>query len=756
MQGHRVAKLLRLPASKVTLNRDLGLLYGRLGEQDIENEDLILLLKAIVAKSSDAEIWKLILLFVNSVKPIDPTNSINPTTPPSSQPTSVSTPITHSSASLQGREETRKNVEPLVFHEIRGCTHVDVEGFHEKYFRDKSWNSKVNDIWEVAKDLYDAKKGCWRSLRQNPDENEACAWLMNLQELCLPDGEAGYFRSTADNKVGPKTKRQTDLLVKDKSCASKEDDGSKHAWCDVLVAGELKESEEHSKSLLLQLASIVRNIFANQPTRHFVHGFTLTGSVMECWVFDRSGPYSARPFNIHDEPRKFIEVIFGYLLMDREELGISTFIEEKDGRHFVTFPAKTRRGNKRKFELDPEPIARSRAIACRATTCFLAKPVSSKSYDNVIKMSWTSDLRPPETDLLQKANDSGVKGLARLIAFQNEITSIKKLRKGLTFTKRYRFRDVAGSFSISMSQSQAPSQSVSRLNGLSIVSNDNKRQSVDEGSRSAKRPRSESRFSKEAREEKNISYTVQEPQGTSLLLQQEQELYSNRILRAMAISPAGRSIRQFKSPLEIVATLYDAIKVHESLFIKAKILHRDISENNIIIAEPKKADGFKGMLIDLDLAKEVGQGPSGARHRTGTMEFMAIEVLQGISHTYRHDLEAFFYVLIWLCARRGWALSAHKKNQPRESMLRQWYTGSYQDIARNKRGDMDKSGLVDLLAAFPPEFDCIKPLCKRIRDILFPYKDGLFTGTPERPEILYGPVRKAYEEALAHMEEEEK
>lgn len=53
------------------------------------------------------------------------------------------------------------------------------------------------------------------------------------------------------------------------------------------------------------------------------------------------------------------------------------------------------------------------------------------------------------------------------------------------------------------------------------------------------------------------------------------------------------------------------------------------------------------MLIDLDLAKELNTGPSGARHRTGTMEFMAIEVLQGHTHTYRHDLESFFYVFLW-------------------------------------------------------------------------------------------------------------
>lgn len=66
----------------------------------------------------------------------------------------------------------------------------------------------------------------------------------------------------------------------------------------------------------------------------------------------------------------------------------------------------------------------------------------------------------------------------------------------------------------------------------------------------------------------------------------------------------------------------------------------------MIITDPKETDGFTGMLIDEDLAKGIGSGRSGARHQTGTLEFMAIEVLHHISHTYRHDLESFFYVLL--------------------------------------------------------------------------------------------------------------
>lgn len=80
----------------------------------------------------------------------------------------------------------------------------------------------------------------------------------------------------------------------------------------------------------------------------------------------------------------------------------------------------------------------------------------------------------------------------------------------------------------------------------------------------------------------------------------------------------------------------------------------------------------------LDLAKELDSLPSGAPHRTGTMQFMAIEVLEGKGHTYRHDLESFFYVFIWMCIRHGHddmddKLNGKKWTRPAAiSRLRDW------------------------------------------------------------------------------------
>ncbi|KAF4637478.1 hypothetical protein G7Y89_g576 [Cudoniella acicularis] len=115
-----------------------------------------------------------------------------------------------------------------------------------------------------------------------------------------------------------------------------------------------------------------------------------------------------------------------------------------------------------------------------------------------------------------------------------------------------------------------------------------------------------------------------------------------------SIKGVGRSVA-ISAVRELLEALRDAIRGHRSLLEDGKILHRDVSENNIIMTELPAEDALKGRLIDLDLAKELDGMPSGARHRTGTMQFMAIEVLEGKGHTYQHDLKSFFYVFVWMC-----------------------------------------------------------------------------------------------------------
>ncbi len=293
------------------------------------------------------------------------------------------------------------------------------------------------------------------------------------------------------------------------------------------------------------------------------------------------------------------------------------------------------------------------------------------------------------------------------------------MREGLTFVKRHAFQNGTLSPSSSFLQSQSQSllsQSFGQLHGLSIVRESlKKRKSVDAGESLSKRSRSNSQSPDKAKPENEVAYTVEHSQTTSLYAHDESS-FNNHIFHCLVILPAGWAICDFQSIPELLEALCNAIKAHRSLYTAGKILHRDILENNIIITDSKEADGFMGMLIDEDLAKEIGSGQSGARHQTGTMEFMAIQVLRCISHTYWHNLKSFFYIFLWICARRTWEREflCLAVDRPGESRLKKWYSGSYDDIADAKWHHMGVDGFEDILKEFPQALNCVKPLCGKI------------------------------------------
>ncbi|KAM4067491.1 kinase [Hirsutella rhossiliensis] len=146
-------------------------------------------------------------------------------------------------------------------------------------------------------------------------------------------------------------------------------------------------------------------------------------------------------------------------------------------------------------------------------------------------------------------------------------------------------------------------------------------------------------------------------------------------------------------------------------------------------------------------------GLSGARHQTGTVQFMAVEVLRKTDHTYRHDLESFFYVLLWMCARYSWSNGfGGGEKPPKESDLRNWQIGSFRDIAKAKEGDMTMNGLERIMGEFPERLDVVKPLCLRIRSIMFGDTARLNFGTPVGDsDQLYKPIVAAYDDIISGL-----
>lgn len=372
--------------------------------------------------------------------------------------------------------------------------------------------------------------------------------------------------------------------------------------------------------------------------------------------------------------------------------------------------------------------------------------------------------------------------MAKLVAHR-QITTIAEIRKGLVFPDPVRFREDVASLDSPSPFALGSVRTLGLKRGPSVpgstsTSASKRKSASDHTSTDAsgsKRRRSSSFKSKLAADVKDV---IPKPS----LYTPSEDPWENRIYSCLVVSPAGRVISDFNSIKELLEAMRDAIRAHQSLYTTSKILHRDISSNNIIIPDSKtdsssdsdsdsisnsdsvsdadldadsKEDAFKGMLIDLDLAKVLDSSPSGARHQTGTMQFMAIQVLLTADHTYRHDLESFFYVLIWMCARKAWEKKqfiSPGERRPKESLLRKWEIGSFREFARTKAGDMTRGGIDMILDEFPVKVDdVVRPLCLNIRKILFPLdqEEKLNFGTPAGdPDQLYKSIIAAYNAAL--------
>lgn len=81
---------------------------------------------------------------------------------------------------------------------------------------------------------------------------------------------------------------------------------------------------------------------------------------------------------------------------------------------------------------------------------------------------------------------------------------------------------------------------------------------------------------------------------------------------------------------------------------------------------------------------------------------MAIGILKGRPHTYRHDLESFLYVFLWV------AICQNSEELPRTSKLQRWSLGSWDELARTKTNDMEKEQFNNITYEFLPDFKDVR------------------------------------------------
>jgi hypothetical protein len=89
--------------------------------------------------------------------------------------------------------------------------------------------------------------------------------------------------------------------------------------------------------------------------------------------------------------------------------------------------------------LEDKPIASTKAIVCRGTTCYRGRRSDSMGWEYVVKFAWPSDKRQREGRLLKLAQERGVTGVVgkwfyhELNTIDGSIDAIASLRKGMKF-----------------------------------------------------------------------------------------------------------------------------------------------------------------------------------------------------------------------------------------------------------------------------------------------------------------------------------
>ncbi|KAL9607795.1 MAG: hypothetical protein Q9167_007323 [Letrouitia subvulpina] len=380
--GHEVTYNLRSKVGNNDIASELSELFKRVRSGRYNYEHYRALSRLVVKRASDVDIWNTVFELITTV---------SQTTPPTSIPASFdSTPITRSSSSFQGSEQTRRIVESALFYEIKGCTYRNVGGFFEKYFDGRCWSHKSKSIYNEITEQY--RGGRWIDFPSQPDEDAVWDWLSRFQDKHLSDSRGIFYttESTGD-LTGGEAQRQPDLFVKRRGIEK----SGKHNWKDVRVIGELKRSKWPLKKILLQLVRYTRDVWTAQPNHRFIHGFLLHGTIIELWVFDRSGCYSSGEFDIYKKSEQFIQAIAGYAMMSDEELGLDTFVEQDKEDRLITI-TEDLTGQERRLQLEQNPIAIQRAIVCRGTNCYRSKDTNRLS--NSLGSLTSDDQKPISLD----------------------------------------------------------------------------------------------------------------------------------------------------------------------------------------------------------------------------------------------------------------------------------------------------------------------------------------------------------------------
>ncbi|KPM39101.1 hypothetical protein AK830_g7452 [Neonectria ditissima] len=656
------------------------------GYSNFDLNHLTPLLKAVLAdKPNDSDIWGEVARAVIEVTP--PLQLI--------ESSFQQTPWQHNTSSFANSSEYRRDIDRVLKQEL-GSLYVGLRQLPEVFF------GRVPGLDAASKVAFTKCTqgndplfcGGWAGWPEDANQDSVLEWFSDISqklaivaEETLPPPTHGRRPLAQPNKpiLDSTAERKLDIGFVDDPNALKD---TRLHWSHILIPGELKSNPlaDTKSKAWLDLGRYAREVLAAQDTRRFVLGFTLCGSLMRIWEFDRLGGIASDKFDINEDGLRFVLTVLGFLWMDREALGFDPTITTEGSQQFISI---TRNGQAERLVIDKR-IKRAPCIAGRATTCWSVHREGDPHTSFVVKDSWQYTEREEEGELLKTATERGVVNVARY--YHHETVHV-----------RGEVDDVLSNVRGNLNIREAVNYRADRL--------------VQPGSSSEVDVLRKGQSSVAVGKKRSLSQTDApiSPNKRSRLASPTKAsgpALPNRVHRRVIVGDCGTPIYKAESPSALLSALSDCIEGHDSLRQKAGLLHRDISANNLMIR------GETGFLIDLDLAvAEQRAEASGAHGKTGTRAFMAIGALLGEQHSFMHDLESFFWVLFWICIHY---------NGPKEYRVvprfDKWNYADTEDLAGLKMVVVSGEDIYRKTAMefFTDYYKTLIPAVDRLRRVVFP------------------------------------
>jgi len=658
-------------------------------DDDVDIERLLPLLQAILQKEPDRIIWDRVYDALTKSTP-----------PPRPALPFQQTPLSNNTGSFANSTEYRKHID-LVLKEELGYMYTGVPGYFEAFFEIvPGLRPAAQAVFDKCKEgespLYQVETG-WQGWPEGAKEKDVLSWFVPLIGRLLDLAEGHRPASKVQRRLyaqpneplqGSTVDRKLDVGFVDDPDAGVD---SKSRWSQILIPGELKSnpSADKASKTWLDLGRYAREVFAAQDSRRYVLGFTLCGSLMRLWTFDRLGGIASQQFDINEDGLQFVSAMLGFLWMNEEQMGFDPTIITIGDRRYIEIEQEN---TKERLVID-KVVKRVRCVAGRATTCWKVHRENDPGTPLVVKDSWQYPEREEEGELLKAAKKKGVVNVARYFHHQTvrvggqDDEICKNVRKGLDIMQATNYKP----------EKPMPPPSTS-----------GRRASQGDANNSV------------AGQKRSTSSTPMTlpPRKRTCPDPPTEPTIANRVHRRVIVCDYGKPIYKASSQISLLAAFEKCIDGYESLHTRGGMLQRDISPNNLMVNEDDENPSWPAFLIDLDFAiKEQRVESSGARGKTGTRVFMAIGVLLNEQHSFMHDLESFFWVLFWICIHYD-----GPGNSIGTTEYECWNYENDQKLAGSKKSvvDDDSDFLQLIQKHFTPYYQSLIPYVKILKRKVFP------------------------------------